>query len=182
MTGAGMMDCKKALEEASGDLEQAQKILRARGQEVARKKQEREAREGVIGHYVHTNNKLACLVKLYCETDFVARNEEFLKLAHDLAMQVIAANALYVRPEDIPAEEISARQEQILRELAQENKPAEIKAKIVEGKVKKIAAEICLLDQPFFKNPEITVQELIAEMILKLGEKIEVGGFVRFEI
>ncbi len=182
LTGAGMLDCKKALAEAGDDLEQARKVLRAKGQEVARKKQEREAREGVIGSYVHTNHKIACLVKLYCETDFVARNQEFLKLAHDLALQVIASNALYVRSEDISEAEIAEFKAQILRELASEHKLPELQAKIVAGKMQKTAAEICLLDQPFFKNPEITVQELIAEMTLKLGEKIEVGEFVRFEI
>ncbi|MDD5626621.1 MAG: elongation factor Ts [Patescibacteria group bacterium] len=182
MTGAGMMNCKKALCEADGDLKEAEKILRKKGQKIARQKENRVAHEGVIGCYVHNNGKVASLIKVYCESDFVARNKEFQELAHLLAMQVLAAGALYVRPEDIPAEKIKEEKEIILGELKGKKKPRQVKEKIVAGKLKKYQEEICLLAQPFFQNPEMSVQALVQEKILKLGEKIEVGEFIKFEI
>ncbi|MFA4880675.1 MAG: elongation factor Ts [Candidatus Doudnabacteria bacterium] len=182
MTGAGMMDCKKALCEADGDLKEAEKILRKKGQKIARQKGNRTAHEGVIGCYVHNNGKVASLIKVYCESDFVARNKEFQELAHLLAMQVLAAGALYVHPEDIPAEKIKEEKEIILGELKMEKKPRQVKEKIVAGKLKKYQEGISLLAQPFFQNPEMSIQALVQEKILKLGEKIEVGEFIKFEI
>lgn len=182
LSGAGLMDCKKALEEAKGNLKKAKMILRQRGKEVARKKQSREAREGTIGYYVHTNGKLGCMIKVYCETDFVARNAEFKDLAHDLAMQVLAANAFYLKPDNIPAQELAEQRKLILSDPDLKDKPPKVRAKILDGKLKKYTSEVSLLNQNFFKNPEITIQDLIEEKTLKLGEKIEVGEFVRFEL
>ncbi len=182
MTGAGIMDCRKALLKAGGNLEAAEKVLRKKGQNVARAKQNRIASEGIIGCYVHNNGRVASLVKLYCETDFVARNKEFQELAHLLAMQVLAAGALYVHPKDVPADKIQEEKEIILEQLKKEKKPRQIWEKITEGKLKKYREEISLMSQPFFQNPDITIKELVQEKILKLGEKIEVGEFVKFEI
>ena len=182
ITGAGMMDCKRALAEASGEQESAIKILRKKGQKIAAEKQERRAGEGFIGAYVHNNGKIACLLKLYCETDFVSRNKEFQELARTLAMQVLACGALYIKPEDVPAEKIKEEKEIICAQLKEEKKPAAIREKIIAGKLKKYCEEFSLLAQPFFQNPEITVQEMLSEKILKLDEKIEIGGFVKFEI
>lgn len=182
MTGVGMMDCQRALEASGGDLKKAQEILKKEGKRVFVQKQEREAKEGVIGSYVHRGGKLASLIKIYCETDFVARNQEFKELAHDLAMQVLAAGALYLRPEDIPQKELEKQRRIILEEWKGEKKPQETIEKIIEGKLKKYQEEISLVSQPYFKNPEMTVQDLIQEKTLKLGEKIEVGEFVRFQL
>lgn len=188
-TGAGMLDCKKALGEAGGDFKKAREIIRKKGQEVFKEKQMRQAREGVIGFYIHSNFKIASVVKVYCETDFVARNEEFRELARNLAMQVVAAGASYVKPKDIPSEELERQKKQILKEFrstshqgGSKKKPAEVLEKIIAGKLKKYQEEICLLTQPFFKNPDLTIQDLISEKTLKLGEKIEVGEFMRFEL
>lgn len=176
------MDCKKALAEAEGEQEEAVKILRKKGQKIAAEKQERRAGEGFVGCYVHNNGKIACLLKLYCETDFVSRNKEFQELARALAMQVLACGALYVKPEDVPEEKIEKEKEIILASLPAEKKPAAIREKIIAGKLKKYREEFSLLTQPFFQNPEITVQTLLSEKVLKLGEKIEIGGFVKLEI
>ncbi len=182
ITGAGISDCKQALEEAGGLLDRAREILRKKGKEVVRKKQSREAREGTIGNYLHTNGKLGCMIKVYCETDFVARNKEFQNLAHDLAMQVLAADASYVSQEDIPKKEIEKQKKIILTEIRKEKKPKEVHNQIVAGKLEKYWAEVCLLTQPFFKKSEITIQNLVAEKVVKLGEKIVVGEFVKFEL
>jgi len=182
ITGAGISDCQQALEEAGGVLDRAREILRKKGKEVVRKKQSREAREGTIGAYLYTNGKLGCMIKVYCETDFVARNKEFQNLAHDLAMQVLAADASYISQEDIPKKEIEKQKKIILAEIRKEKKPKEVQDKIVAGKLEKYWAEVCLLTQPFFKKPEITIQDLVAEKVVKLGEKIVVGEFVKFEL
>jgi len=182
ISGAGISDCKQALEEAGGILDRAQEILKKKGKEVVRKKQGREACEGVIGSYVHTNGKLACLIKVYCETDFVARNKEFQELTHDLAMQVLAVDASYINAEDVPAEEITKQKKVILEELKKEKKPKGVADKIMAGKLKKYCDQVSLLSQPFFKNPNITIQDLVEEKVVKLGEKIIVGEFVKFEL
>lgn len=181
-TGASMMECKKSLEESSGDAEKAIKILQKSGSKIADKKCGRDTAEGHIGSYVHSNGKVGVLVEVVCETDFVAKNEEFKKLTHDLAMHIAAVNPQYVNRGEIDAEIISGKKEELLREVEKENKPPEIMEKMVEGKIKKYFDEICLMSQPFVKNPDITVEELITEQVAKIGENIKVKRFIRFEI
>jgi elongation factor Ts len=182
MTGAGVLECRKALEEAGGDMNKAVEILREKGVAKAAKKADREAHEGIIGHYVHTGARVAALVELNCETDFVARTPEFQQLAHDLAMQVVAASPQYIRPEDIPPE-VLEREKAIYRaQLADSGKPAEVIEKVVEGKLQKFYEEACLLNQPFIKDGNITVGELITQAIAKMGENIVVRRFVRFSV
>lgn len=182
LTGAGVMDCKKALEEAGGDIEKACDILRRRGVETAAKKQGREAREGLIGAYVHTDGKIGVLVEVNCETDFVARTDEFCYLVKELTLQIAAQAPRWVAPEDVP-EEITKKEEEIYQEQLQDsNKPEEIKHKIVEGKMKKFFEENCLLEQDYIREPEKKVKDLIAETIAKVGENIVVRRFVRYKL
>jgi len=181
-TGAGMVDIKKALEEAKGNEEEALKILRKKGIEKAAKKADREAGEGTIGVYVHTDGKKVALVKLLCETDFVADNEEFQQLAKDLAMQVAAMDPVAVSPEEVP-EKLIIDQKTAWKEAAEkEGKPAEIAEKILSGKEQKLRNEMSLLGQAFVKDPESTVEEVIKEKIAKVGENIKVGEFTRMEL
>lgn len=181
-TGAGMVDVKKALDEALGNEEKAIEILRKSGQAKALKKSNRDAKEGIIGSYIHSNNKICAMVKLYCETDFVARNEEFKELAKDIAMHISAMSPKFINPEDVP-EEILVKEKEIWSEqLKNEGKSQEIMDKIMEGKEKKFREEISLSTQPFIKNPDMTVQSLITEKIGKIGEKIQLGEFSRFEL
>ena len=181
-TGASMMQCKKALEESSGDLEEAIKVLQKSGSKVADKKCGREMAEGYIGSYVHGNGKVGVLVEINCETDFVAKNEEFKELAHDLAMHVAAVSPKYIDYSEIDSEEMKNKKEEVAKEVEKDQKPANIAEKIVEGKVKKHFDEVCLLTQQFVKNPDFTVEQLITEKIAKLGENIKVEKIIRFEI
>ena len=181
-TGTSMMQCKKALEESSGDLEKAIKILQKSGSKIADKKCGRGMTEGYIGSYIHSNGKVGVLVEINCETDFVARNEEFKELAHDLAMHVAAIDPKYVDYSEIASEEMKNKKEEIIREVEKENKPVQIAEKMVEGKVKKHFDEICLLTQQFVKNSDFTVEQLLTEKIAKLGENIKVKKIIRFEI
>ena len=181
-TGAGMVDVKKALDESQGDEVKAIEILRKNGQAKALKKSDREAKEGVIGSYTHSNNKICAMVKLYCETDFVARNEEFKELAKDIAMHISAMNPKFLNPEDVSNEIIEKEKEIWIEQLKSEDKPQEIMDKIMEGKEKKFREDISLASQPFVKNPDVTVQELITEKIGKIGENIQLGEFSRFEL
>lgn len=181
-TGAGIVEVKKALEESQGDEDKAIEILRKKSKDKAIKKSDRMAGEGVIVSYIHSNNRIGAIVKLLCETDFVARNEEFKALAQDIAMHVTATNPQYLRPEDVPVEIVEKEKEIWIAQLAAENKPAEIMGKILEGKEKKFREEISLLTQPFVKNPDQTVGELITEKIGKIGENIQVGEFSRLEL
>lgn len=181
-TGASMMQCKKALEESSGNPEEAIKILQKSGSKVADKKCGREMAEGYIGSYVHGNGKVGVLVEVNCETDFVAKNEEFKELAHDLAMHVAAVSPKYIDYSEIDSEEMESKKEEVTKEVEKDQKPADIAKKIVEGKVKKHFDEICLLTQQFVKNPDFTVEQLITEKIAKLGENIKVKKIIRFEI
>ncbi len=181
-TGAGIVDVKKALEEAGDDEAKAIDILRLKGKAKAEKKSDREAGEGVVASYVHSNGKVGVLVKLLCETDFVARNEEFVELGRDLAMQIAAMNPKYVKPDDVPAEEIEREKVFWQEETAREGKPAEIAEKILIGKEKRYREEHALLTQAFVKDSSKTVEELLTEKIQKIGENIQVGGFVRFEL
>ena len=181
--GAGVVDCKKALEEAGGDLEKAVDILRKKGENKAAKKTAtREAKEGIVLSYIHATSKIGAMLELNCETDFVARNEEFKKLAHDLAMQIVGANPLYVNVSDVPEEVLNKEKEIYTEQLKAESKPENVFDKIIEGKLNKYYGEVCLLKQPFIKDEDITIEELINQKIAKLGEKIEISRFCRFEI
>jgi elongation factor Ts len=179
-TGAGIMDVKNAVQEANGDEEKVLELLRKRGQKIAAKKQaEREAKEGIIEAYVHGNNKTATLVQLTCETDFVAKNEEFKGLAHDIAMQVAAMDPQYLSPDKVPADILEKEKEIIKEQLKNENKPEDMLDKIVEGKLNKFYEENCLLNQKFIKDDKVTINDLITEKIAKLGEKIEIRKIAR---
>jgi elongation factor Ts len=181
-TGAGILDCKKALEANAGDFEAAAAYLREKGLAAAAKRSEREAREGLIGHYVHTGSRVAALVEVNCETDFVARTDEFQQLARNLAMQVVAMSPLYLSVEDVPAEALEEKRNEFLDELKGSDKPAEVVAKIVDGKMEKFFDQVCLLRQPFFREETTTIEDLIASLNVKVGENIKVRRFVRFEV
>ena len=181
-TGAGFMDCKEALAEADGDLEKAIKVLQKRDVRLAAKKSEREASEGVIGTYLHSNDRIGVLVEVNCETDFVARNDEFKKLAHELAVHIAATTPEFVSENDITKERIAKEKKIVLAELKDEKKPKDVLDKIIDGKLKKFKKEIALLCQPFYKNDEKTVQDVITEKIGKLGEHIEVKRFIRYQM
>jgi len=180
-TGISIKECKKALEESKGSLGKAIDILKKRGERIKKQKAGRETKSGVIGVYVHVNKQQAALVKLVCETDFVAKNEEFRQLAHSLAMQVVAMNPVWISSSDVPEKIIKEKKESYSREI-DKSKPKEIKEKIIQGKLAKFYQESCLLSQLFIKNDKITIAQLIAEYINKLGEKIEIKEFVKFKI
>jgi elongation factor Ts len=181
-TGAGMMECKAALQESNGDMEAAIDILRAKGAAKAAKRSSREASEGSIGSYIHMGGKIGVLVEVNCETDFVARNDEFQKLVRDIAMHVAAANPVSIRREDVP-QEVVDRERAVYREQMKESgKPEHIWDKIVDGKMEKFFAESTLLEQPFVKNPDQTVGQLITEASSKTGENIVVRRFTRFAL
>ena len=181
-TGSGILDCKKALEHSDGDLDKAIQYLREKGLAKAASKAGRATKEGLIEAYVHAGSRVASLVELNCESDFVARTEEFKELAHNLAMQVVASRPQYVTPEDIP-EEVLEQEKSIYRaQMAEEGKPPHIIDKIVEGKLNKFYEEVCLVNQPFIKDDDKTVEQLVLEMIAKLGENIVIKRFVRFEL
>ncbi len=182
-TSAGIVDCKKALEEAGGDMDKAIEILKKKGAiKAAKKAAERTASEGLLATYLHHNGKLAAIVELTCETDFVARNDAFKQLANDLALQVAAMDPQYVSPELIPAEEAEKKKGEFLAEMASDNKPEDIKAKIVEGKLNKWYSEVCLTKQSFIKDEDKTIEQLIAELSGTIGEKIAVTRFVRMQM
>lgn len=182
MTGAGMLDVKKALDETGGDVEKAAALLRERGIAKASKKSDREAKEGLIGSYVHHNGKIAVLVELNCETDFVARNAQFQDLAKNLALHVAMANPTYVRREDVPAEAVEAERTALMAQAREEGKPEAVLGKIVEGRLGKFFSEICLLEQPFIKDDKKTVGDLVKESIATIGENIQVGRFARIAV
>lgn len=180
--GAGIVEIKKALKEAKGDEGKAVEILRKRGREKASKKSERSTQEGIVASYVHSNNRVGAIVKLLCETDFVARNEEFKRLAIDIAMHVTAMDPKYIHPEDVSEKLIAKEREIWTEQLKNEGKPIETIPNILIGKEKKFRQESALLTQAFVKNSELTVEELIAEKIGKIGENIKVGEFKRVEL
>jgi elongation factor Ts len=181
-TGIGMMECKEALQEAGGDIEKAIEILRKKGYARAQDKADREAADGLVGAYVHATNRIGVLIEVNCETDFVARNEEFKELVKNLAMQVAAANPRYISPEDVPAEVIEREKEIIRAQVQDTKKPPQIIEKIVEGKLNKFYEEVCLLDQPYIRDDKIKVRDLVNSHISKFGENIKIRRFVRFEI
>ena len=181
-TGAGMMECKGALSEAGGDMERAIDILRAKGAAKAAKRADRETKEGSIGSYIHMGGKIGVLVEVGCETDFVARNDEFQKLVRDIAMHVAAANPVAIRREDFPADLVERERSVYREQMRESGKPEHIWDKIVDGKIEKFYADQALLEQPFVKNPDQTVGQLITEVSAKTGEKIDVRRFTRFAL
>ncbi len=181
-TGAGIMDCKRALEETGGDFERALLWLREKGLSTAAKKAGRAAREGIIASYIHHGSRLGVLLELNCETDFVARTDDFQQLARDIALHVASADPIAVNPEDVPADLLERERRIAEEQVAQEGKPENIRAKIVDGKLKKFVAERTLLEQPFVRDDKKTVGQLIKEASGKLGEVISVRRFARFKI
>ncbi|MGQ9585048.1 MAG: translation elongation factor Ts [Anaerolineae bacterium] len=182
ITGAGVLDCRNALSAAEGDMERAIGILREKGLDEATKKMGRAANEGTIGSYVHAGSRVAALVELNCETDFVARTEEFQALAHDLAMQVVASKPRYVSLEDVPADVLDKEREAYRAQGVGSGKPEHIVERIVQGKLDKFLDEVCLMRQPFIKDDSMTVEELIRQAIAKLGENIVVRRFARLAV
>jgi elongation factor Ts len=182
MTGAGMMDVKGALVETDGDLDRAAQLLRERGIAKAAKKSDRKAHEGFVGSYVHHNGKIATLVELNCETDFVARNERFQELARNLAIHVAMANPTYVSRDQVPEDAVAAEREALSKQALTEGKPANVVEKMVEGRLGKFFAEVCLLEQPYIKDDKRTIEQLLHESIATIGENIQVGSFARISI
>ncbi len=181
-TGAGMMECKKALEEAGGGLAEAEVVLRKRGIAAAAKKSARSTRQGVIGTYIHPGAQRGVMLELNCESDFVARTDDFQQLVHDLAMQIAAANPSFIRKEDVTAEALEKEKEIQRARALGEGKPEKIVDKVVEGRMAKYYEEVCLLEQPFIKENTSTVADLIKQKIAKLGENITVARFIRFKV
>jgi elongation factor Ts len=180
-TGAGFMDCKKALTESGGDLEAATALLREKGLAAAAKKAGREAREGLVSSYIHTGGRVGVLIEVNCETDFVARTEEFQRLVRDLAVQVAGLSPLYVDEDGIPAADLDAKKAELLADEATQKKPDAIRPQIVEGQLKKWYSQVCLYDQPF-RDEERTVRDLITERISTIGENIRVRRFTRYAL
>lgn len=183
-TGAGIMDCKTALAQSQGDLSKAIDFLRQKGLATATKKAGRETREGVVGSYIHFGGKIGVLVEVNCETDFVARNPEFQELVKDVAMQVAGSTPAprYIRPEDVPAEVIEKEKAIYIAQARETKKPEAVIEKIAQGKVDKFLQEVCLLEQPFIKDPQVKIKDLIAQKISKIGENIQVRRFTRYQL
>ena len=182
LTGAGVLDCKQALEANDGDMEKAVIFLREKGMAAAAKRASREAKEGLIGSYIHAGSRVAALAEVNCETDFVANTDEFQTLVHDVAMQVVAAKPSYMTPDEVPAEVLEQEKAVYRAQMQDSGKPDHILERIVDGKLKKFYEEACLLEQPFIKDPSITVKELVQQKNALLGENIVVRRFVRFEV
>jgi elongation factor Ts len=180
-TGAGFMDCKRALTEAEGDLEKAAVLLREKGLAAAAKKSDREAREGLVSSYIHTGGRVGVLIEVNCETDFVARTDEFQKLVRDLAVQVAGLAPLYVDADRIPEADLEAKKAELLADETTQKKPENIRTQIVEGQLKKWYSQVCLYDQPF-RDEERTVRDLITERISTIGENIRVRRFTRYAL
>ena len=179
-TGAGLLDCKKALTEANGNVEEATTILRKKGAASAAKKADRTTKEGLIESYIHVGGKVGVLIEVNCETDFVARNDDFKQLCKDLCLQIAAANPLYVTREQVPEADLAKEREIAAAQVL--GKPPAAVQKIVDGKLEKFYSTICLIDQPFVKLPEKTVKEIITEKITKIGENIQIRRFTRFQL
>jgi len=181
-TGIGMMECKKALEEADGHVDKAIEVLRKKGYARAKDKADRVAGEGLIGSYIHMTGKLGVLVEVNCETDFVARNDEFKELVKCIAMHIAASNPKYIAPADVPAEVLEQERAIAREQFKESKKPPEIVAKIVEGKLTKFYEEVCLLEQPYVKDDKMKVKDLLVQFVAKFKENTKVGRFARFEI
>lgn len=181
-TGAAVMDCKKALQESGGDLDKAIDRLREKGLKASVKKAGRTAKEGLIGSYVHPGSKIGVLVEVNCETDFVARNDNFQNLVKNLAMHIAAANPLYLKREDVPPEVVAKERDLYRVQALQTGKPEKVIEKIIDGKVEKFFAEVCLLEQSYVREPELTIKSLIDSQIAKIGENIILRRFCRFQL
>ncbi|NJN81267.1 MAG: translation elongation factor Ts [Caldilineaceae bacterium] len=181
-TNAGVLDCKKALTDANGDFELAVEVLRKKGLSSAAKKADRDTNEGLIGSYIHAGSKMASLVEVNCETDFVARTEQFQQLARDLAMHVVASSPQYVSREEVPEEVVASELEIYRGQMAGSGKPDEIIEKIITGKLDKWYSEVCLLEQAFVKDPDQTIKDLLVDCIAALGENIQISRFSRMEV
>lgn len=180
-TGSGMMDCKKALTESNGDMEKAIEILREKGLAAAAKKAGRIASEGIVDAYIHGGGRIGVLIEVNSETDFVAKNEEFRQFVKDMAMQVAASNPLYVKREEVDPQIIEKEREIYRAQALNEGKPEKIIDKMVEGRIEKFYKEICLLEQPFIKDTDKTVKDILSQLIAKIGENLSIRRFVRFE-
>ncbi|KAA9006422.1 translation elongation factor Ts [Paenibacillus spiritus] len=181
-TGAGMLDCKKALEEANGDLTKAIEILREKGLSAAANKAGRVATEGVVESYIHAGGRIGVLVEINCETDFVGKTDQFKEFARDIAMQIAAASPRYVRREEVPAEEVEKEKEILKAQALNEGKPEKIVEKMVEGRISKFYEEHCLMEQAFIKDPDKTISSMLNEKISTIGENISIRRFARFEL
>ncbi len=181
-SGAGMMDCKKALTEANGDIEKASELLREKGLAAAVKKAGRIAAEGIVESYIHMGGKIGVLVEVNCETDFVAKTDEFKTLVRDIAMHIAASNPMYVSEDEVDPAVLNKEKEILTAQAKNEGKPDAVVEKMVEGRIKKFKKEICLLDQPFVKDPDKSVQDLVTDKIATIGEKISIRRFVRYEM
>ena len=181
-TGAGVMDCKRALAETGGDFEKAIEWLRQKGMATAVRKAGRVASEGIVEAYIHHGGRIGVLVEVNCETDFVARTEEFRTFAREIAMQVAAARPLYLRREDVPGEVLEGEKEIYRAQARNEGKPEPVLERIVQGRLEKFYKEVCLLEQPYIRDPEKSIKDILAELIAKVGENIEIRRFARFEV
>lgn len=181
LTGAGMMDCKKALTETGGNLDEAVKLLREKGLAKAAKKAGRLASEGIVASYIHSG-RIGVMVEINSETDFVAKNDEFQQFAKDIAMHIAAANPLYVRKDEVPQSVIDSEKEVLRNQALNEGKPEQIIDKMVEGRIAKYYKEVCLLEQPFVKDSDVTIEELLNSKIAKIGENLSIRRFARFEV
>lgn len=182
MTGAGIVDCKKALEEVGGDIQKAAELLRKKGIAKAGSKGDRATREGLVDSYIHGGGRVGVLVEVLCETDFVARTEQFRDFVHEVSMQIAATNPLYVSPDQIPAEVIEKEKELAMAEFAGASKPREVIEKIASGKIEKYYSEVCLLNQAYIKDEDKTVGEYLKEIIAKTGENVQIKRFSRFAL
>ena len=181
-TGAGMMDCKKALQEAGGDEDKAVVILREKGLAAAARRADRAASQGIVDSYIHLGGKIGVLVEVNCETDFVARNDEFREFTRNICLQVAASNPRYINKEDIPASELEKEREILRGQALREGKPEKVIERIVEGRINKYYQENCLLEQPYIKDPDRTIRDLLSELIAKIGENIVIRRFSRFAV
>ena len=181
-TNAGMMDCKRALQECDGDMEKAVDLLRQKGLAVAAKRAGRATSEGVIQCYIHPGNKLGVMVEVDCETDFVAKTDQFVEFARNLAMHIAATNPMCIRREEAPTEAVEKEKEIYRKQALESGKPEHIIEKIVEGRIEKFLKEICLLDQPYVKDPDLTIRDLLNELVAKMGENISIKRFARFKV
>ena len=181
-TGAGMMECKKALVEAKGNMEEAVTLLRKQGLAQATKKAGRSTNEGLIGHYIHMGGKIGVLVEVNCESDFVARTDDFQNLTREIAMHIAAANPQYVRREDVPADVLERERGIYRSQMEGQNKPAAVIDKIVEGKLNSFYEQVCLMDQPSIRDPKVTIGQIVQQAIAKIGENIAIPRFVRFKL
>lgn len=180
-TGGGMMDCKHALQDADGDIEKAAELLRERGLAAAGKRAGKVAAEGAVGSYIHMGGKIGVLVEVNCETDFVANTDKFKEFVKDIAMHIAASSPLYIEPEEVPESAVEKEKEILRNQALNEGKPEKIVDKMVEGRIKKYYNEVCLMDQPFVKDPDKTVREVVKELIFSVGENVNIRRFTRYQ-